>query len=86
MTQALRFLLFVGLGIVAFIVFILGAEPFEVPGQNPIGERIGVVTARTVVAGRAANGQDGPPISIKRARLDMRNVQPAPSRSRRASA
>ncbi len=36
-----RILLLVGLGILAPFVFILGAEPFEVPGQNPIMERIG---------------------------------------------
>lgn len=36
-----------GLGLLAPFVFILGAEPFEVPGQNPMGERLsgGVVLA-----------------------------------------
>jgi len=36
-----RILLLVGLGILSPIVFFLGLEPFEVPGQNPIMERVG---------------------------------------------
>ena len=31
----------VGLGLLALFVFVLGAEPFEVPGQNPVMERVG---------------------------------------------
>jgi len=41
MRRSLLFLLFVGLGLLAPFVFILGAEPFAVPGQNPMMERIG---------------------------------------------
>jgi len=39
--RTLKFLLFIGLGGVSTLAFILGAEPFEVPGRNPIGERLG---------------------------------------------
>lgn len=48
MRRVLRFLLLVGLGGLAALVFILGAEPFEVPGQNPIGERLGGAVAVAV--------------------------------------
>jgi hypothetical protein len=30
-----------GLGLLALFVFVLGAEPFEVPGQNLVMERVG---------------------------------------------
>ena len=36
-----RALALVGLGILSPLVFFLGAAPFEVPGQNPIMERVG---------------------------------------------
>ena len=36
-----RILPLVGLGILSPLVFFLGAAPFEVPGQNPIMERVG---------------------------------------------
>ena len=36
-----RILALVGLGILSPLVFFLGAAPFEVPGQNPIMERVG---------------------------------------------
>lgn len=48
MRRAWTFLLLVGLGGLAALVFILGAEPFEVPGQNPIGERLGGAVAVAV--------------------------------------
>lgn len=45
MRRVVTFLVLVGLGGLAALVFILGAEPFEVPGQNPIGERLGGAVA-----------------------------------------
>ena len=36
-----RILSLLGLGVVSPLVYLLGAEPFEVPGQNPIMERVG---------------------------------------------
>ena len=41
MSRTSRFFQCVGLGLLAAFVFILGAEPFEVQGQNPVMERVG---------------------------------------------
>jgi len=48
MRRVFTFLPLVGLGGLGALVFILGAEPFEVPGQNPIGERLGGAVAVAV--------------------------------------
>ena len=36
----IKIIIAIGLGLLTPFVFILGAEPFEVPGQNPMGERL----------------------------------------------
>lgn len=41
MQRASRVALLIGLGALSALAFILGAEPFEVVGGNPIGERLG---------------------------------------------
>ncbi len=39
-TIIIKIIIALGLGLLTPFVFILGAEPFEVPGQNPMGERL----------------------------------------------
>lgn len=41
MRRTLQLVLLFGLGGLSTLAFILGAEPFGVPGRNPIGERLG---------------------------------------------
>ena len=36
-----QFLMSIGLGLLAPFIALLGAEPFEVPGKNPLMERVG---------------------------------------------
>lgn len=48
MRRPLKFLLLIGLGGLSTLIFILGAEPFEVPGRDPIGEWLGGSVAVTV--------------------------------------
>ena len=57
-TTIIKIFIAFGLGLLTPFVFILGAAPFEVPGQNPVGERL---SGSIVLALYLAFGQFMPP-------------------------